>query len=746
MSLSELQEYIRITKYTIQDKQTGKRETWNQQIDRVFGMHEQFLGEKAERIRPSLDLAKKAVLSKKVLGSQRGLQFGGDPVLDKNARLYNCAFTFVDRVRVFSEVMWTLLCGCGVGFSVQSHHVAKLPPVRSSLDKQVALYTIPDTIEGWADAIGVLLSSYFDLDGVTLESELEHAQYSGQNVHFVYTQIRPKGAPLSSGAKAPGPDGLALALESIREVLEGARGRQLRPIEVYDILMHASCAVVSGGIRRAATVALFSFDDEEMIQAKTGNWLEENPQRARSNNSAMLLRSEVSYEQFSKLLDSTREYGEPGFAWVESLEYGYNPCLEVAMDPVDHETGLTGFSFCNLTEINGRKCKTEQEFYQACEAASILGTIQATYTDFGYLTETTKKVVERDALLGVGITGMMDVPEILLDPEIQKAGAQIVLDVNERLAALLDINTAARATVLKPSGTSSLLLGTASGIHPHHASRYFRRVQTNTEENTLKYFEIFNPSAVEDSVWDPNGATKVITFLCEVPKGAKLKNQLSAVEMLENVKSTQQNWILSGKRPERDTHSGISHSVSNTVTVKKNEWDEVGDFIYENRHYFSGVSLLPDSGDKDYPQAPLCAVPHPRDIFHKYGAGAFFASGLITDAERYFGDLWKASSELLHRPRNEYSLEQEDWFRRTSAYAVKYFSGDERELTYCMKDVYNLKLWEDLERSYVPVPWDSMVESEDTVNFQEESACAGGACELPEEFLAAIRATASMER
>jgi len=738
MSISILQDYTRIAKYAKYLPQEGRRETWKEQIDRVFDMHMEYFKDYPDAI-PHIEFAKSAVLKKDILGSQRILQFGGKPIFKHNARVYNCGFGHINRPRAFQELMYLLLCGCGVGFSVQKHHISQLPPAAKRGGIIEKTYLVPDTIEGWADAIGVLIASY--MGGIP-----EFDEYIGEKIVFDYSNVRPAGAPLSSGAKAPGPAGLCRSIEKIEEIFEKSLSRtrkvKMCPLDIYDIIMHAADAVISGGVRRSATIALFSPDDEAMATAKTGNWFIENPQRGRSNNSALLVRDQTSKATFNKLMSCVKEYGEPGFVWAESTEMGFNPCVEIGLYPVDVETGKPGWQFCNLAEINGKRANTEEKFYQACKAASILGTLQAAYTSFPYVGETTEKITKREALLGVSITGMMDNPEVLFDPQIQRNGAKIVKDTNREIASIININPAARTTCVKPAGSTSCILGTASGIHPHHAKRYFRRVQANVQENPVRYFKEINPRAVEKSVWDPNGVTEVITFLCEVPTGAKTKNQIDASRLLESVKLTQQNWVRYGTNKELCTQPWLSHNVSNTIHVRQDEWDLIEDFIFKNRKYFAGISLIPNSGDKDYPQAPFCAVPYPQDILREYGPGSFFASGIIESGLKAFsGDLWAASDCLLGvgEPIETVDWVKGEWLIAAIKFADSHFDGEVRKMTYCLKDIYNLKMWEKLSLEYKDVDWTEMCEKEDNIDFQQESACAGGACEMPTEYLDALR-------
>ena len=639
MSIKALQDYTYYAKYARYNKEEKRRETWSEAIDRVKAMHLNRYPEAAEPIEWAFDLVKQ----KRVLGSQRALQFGGKPIESKNARIYNCTVSFCDRVEFFQECFWLLLCGSGTGFSVQKHHVDKIPAFAHSTFKEKQTFVVPDTIEGWADAIGVLIGAYIP--------NSRCPEWLGIEPIFDFSQIRPAGSHLASGVgKAPGPDPLKRSLKIIRQLLQdrSQRFKKLRPIDAYDIVMHASDAVLSGGVRRSATICIFSPDDEEMIKAKTGNWFNENPQRGRSNNSALLLRGSTTKEQFQSLIDSVQQFGEPGFYWSNSTEQLPNPCVEIGMWPVHWKTGKSGWQFCNLSEINGKKIKCKEDFALAARGGAIIGTLQAGYSDFDYLGQTTKEIVEREALIGVSITGMMDNPDVLFDPKTQQEMANLVIETNEWMADLIGINPAARTTCIKPAGTTSCILGTASGVHPHHARFYFRRIQANSLEPVFQHFKEANLVACEPSVWSANKTDEVITFCVEVPSGAKIKNDLSAVELLEHVKSTQQNWVTHGKRKNLCTQEWLTHNVSNTITVMPEEWSQVADFIYENRQWFAGVSLLPASGDLDYPQAPMVNVHTPREILHIYGNGALLASGLIVDGLHAFDDnLWAACDAAL---------------------------------------------------------------------------------------------------
>jgi len=1041
-------------------------------------------------IKDDIDWAYDMMYKKKILGSQRALQFGGDPILKRHAKIYNCTSSYCDRLRFFQECFWLLLCGSGTGFSVQKHHVAKLPTLEHNVEEGVATkYIIDDSIEGWADALGVLLSSYFS------KPVEEFKQYKNCHMVFDYSNIRPKGSSLASGVgKAPGYEPLANGLEKVRALLDRCiknGQKKLRPIDAYDIVMHSSDAVLSGGVRRSASLALFSPDDEEMAKAKTGNWYIDNPQRARSNNSALLLKNETTFEEFDGLMQSVKEFGEPGFIWSESTEMIFNPCVvgdstvvtdrgikmvydlidksfnaivdgtsypshkgfwktgtkqvielefrsgrtlkvtpnhkimtttgwkeadnigfgeqivinnhrsynfdsvanlnsesqdwkkgyllglflgdgnnsktaaqlkwwgeskeqyrqdaynmlsdvgfinnchhdkqntiavyssieskqlmhfainkncmigtskrlskesvcgswnhisgliagyfdadgtvlvnntkgsslrissiqlenlqnlqialnslgiyskiyknrriegdrsmpdgkggtknyfcqashelvisndsilrfakyvpirntdklekiqtilgnyqrmpnrtnftdtlvnkvvvgeldvydctvedihafdndsvyvhncvEIGMWPIEEETGKTGWQGCNLSTINCSSVEDEEDFYERCKAAAIIGTLQAGFTKLEYLGSTSEKIFEREALLGVSLTGTMEKHDIVLTEKVLKNGAKIAVDTNKEMAKKLKINQAARVTCLKPEGTSSSMLGTSSGIHPHHAKRYIRHVQANILEAPYQHFKSYNPQSCERSSWSANNTDEVIKFPIEVPDGAKLKNQLPALEMLSVVRETQKNWVYSGKNRSLCTQDYLSHNVSNTVTVKPDEWDDVTKYIYTNRKYFAGISLIPQSGDKDYPQAPFTTVYNSREIVKEYGEAALWCSGLIELGLNAFNNnLWAACDYVNMNQIKEKDHEDKLKFvTKIKNFAGKYFNGDIKRLTYCMKDVYNWKIYCDLFNSFKKVDYTQLLETEDNTLGIEEISCAGGAC------------------
>lgn len=726
-ALQELQNYTFVSKYARWLEDKNRRETWKEAVERVKNMmHIKYAN---FDISDDINWAYDMMYKKKILGSQRCLQFGGEPILKRNAKLYNCTASYCDRLRFFQECFWLLLCGSGTGFSVQKHHVAKLPNLEHNPpDDKGTKYIIDDSIEGWADALGVLLSSYFS------KPVEEFKQYKNCHILFDYSNIRPKGSSLASGVgKAPGYEPLANGLEKIRALLDRCihnGQKKLRPIDAYDIVMHSSDAVLSGGVRRSASLALFSPDDEEMAKAKTGNWYIENPQRARSNNSALLLKDETTFESFQELMNSVKEFGEPGFIWSDSTEMVFNPCVEISLYPVNEKTGESGWQGCNLSTINCSSIEDENDFYERCKAAAIIGTLQAGFTKLEYLGKNSEEIFEREALLGVSLTGTMEKHELVLTEKVLKNGAKVAVETNKLMAKAIGINQAARVTCLKPEGTSSSMLGTSSGIHPHHAKRYIRHVQANVLEAPYQHFKKINPQACEKSSWSANNTDEVIKFPIEVPDGSKLKNQLPAVEMLEIVKQTQKNWVHTGKNKALCTKEYLCHNVSNTVTVKPDEWDSVTEYIYNNRKYFAGISLIPQSGDKDYPQAPFTTVYSSREIVKEYGDAALWCSGLIELALNAFdNNLWAACDYVTLNQANKDHHESKLMFvTKMKNFAGKYFDGDTRRLTYCMKDVYNWKIYCDLFNSFKKVDYTQLSETEDNTAGIEEISCAGGAC------------------
>ena len=707
----------------------GRYETWEESVARVMEMHREYYADKmTPELEQYIDQAESLYKLQYALGAQRALQFGGEQLRKHQMRMYNCTSSYADRAAFFGELFYILLCGAGAGFSVQDHHVAKLPNV-SERKKQAKGYVIEDSIEGWADSLSVLMSSFFVGGGT-------HTDFEGRKVYFDLQNVRPKGSKISGGFKAPGPEPLRRALDKIEHMLQGIvlTGRdRLKPIEVYDIAMHAADAVLAGGVRRSATICLFSPNDEEMVNAKTGNWFVDNPQRGRSNNSAVIVRDEITKEDFKKIMGSIKEFGEPGFYFVEDKDFTTNPCVEIGMYPqIDGESGWQG---CNLTEINGGKCTTKEEFFKACRAASIMGTLQAGYTDFKYLSKTSKAIFDREALLGVSVTGWMNNPDVLLDADIQRQGAEIVKQVNKEVAELIGINQAARTTCVKPSGNASVLLQTASGIHSEHSPQYLRHVQLNKESEVAQLVATSNPYMVEESVWSASNTDYCVAFPVISPEGSFYKEDLYGTKLLEKVKLVQQNWVEAGTNPECCADDRIRHNVSNTVTVQPHMWGQVEDYVYDNRHSFAGISFLAGMGDKDFAQAPLTEVMTEEQIVDKYGKAALFASGLIVDTRKSgFRDLWEACSvaQMDEQYRGEVSDINKEWLRRFNKFADNYFMGDPKQTEYCLKDVFLLHKWTKIQQNFTPVDFVTQLSEKrfTDIDTMGATACQGGACEI----------------
>lgn len=1045
--LQDLSEFVFKSHYAQLNSDTKKPETWTEANSRVMKMHRQKYAD-IKNIDSELQFVEDMLVKKRVLGSQRALQFAGKPILEKNARIYNCAATYIDRPAAFSHVTWLLLCGVGVGFSVQKHHISKLPTIRKPTgDEAEKIFIIPDTIEGWADACAVLLSTVFERDQ-------QFPEYFAKNVRFDFSLIRPEGSKISCiTGKAPGPEPLRKSLEKIKALISDLKTPKFEPIEAYDILMFMADAVLAGGVRRSATLTIFSEDDDAMMNAKTGNWFQTRPERARSNNSVMYLRNSLTEQKLWRACKKMQEFGEPGVILSDSLEAIFNPCVpgdtwittdrgrrqvydlvgkpftalvdgkkhdcktgfvrtgtkpiftvktveglqvsatanhkfltttgdswvplgdlkigakirvhdhtgffapeatlrsyhgwlvgigarlgnwgrgkwnldfigldseqlklvsdyyleltgfdsfDAVLDsyvridgtltsklkkaPIDFlkgflsgwledglddktlllgtrsfeeqhtfqrllllfgvktlavknevalylpptsvtilekaigvqgvhkfnslkelatswvgsgprevtiekitpagvkdvydcsvagvhafdangfyvhncvevglsaydEKGNSGFETCNLSEINMKKVHTEADFYEACRAAAIVGTLQAGYTDFPYLGSVTENIIRREALLGVSMTGMMDRPDIAFNPRILRVGAAIVRRTNKALALKLGIRPSARTTCIKPAGSTSCILGTASGIHPHHATHYFRRVQVNKLEPSLAHFEKANPEAVEESVWSTSKKDKVITFCCEVPQTALTKLDVKDLSLLEKVKLVQQNWVVPGKDPDLCVLPWLSHNVSNTINVSPDNWKNVMQYVLENKHSFAGLSFLGTSGDLDYPQAPFQRVLLEDEIIETYDRGALFISGLIVHALQTFNDsLYDACTYLTTatefktnvadtNPEHtntrtirevKEKLNKQLWAKQANQFANRYFKGDLVRLTHCMKHVDALKKWTDIRRKYKSVQWDELEinKLDDLRSAPVPMACGGGTCEI----------------
>ena len=566
--LSDITVHMKYAKFLPKE---NRRETWEELVTRNKEMHQR----KYPKIKDDIEEVYKMVYDKKILPSMRSLQFGGKPIEISPNRVYNCAYLPIDHVDAFSETMFLLLGGTGVGFSVQRHHVESLPDIKKPNPNRSRRYLIGDSIEGWADAIKVLVESYF---GVKSSTPI-----------FDFSDIRQKGALLvTSGGKAPGPQPLKDCIHNIKKVLDAkSDGDKLTPIETHDIICHIADAVLAGGIRRAALISLFSADDDEMISCKSGAWWELNPQRGRANNSAVLLRHKVTKEFFLDLWKRIElsGAGEPGIYFSNDKDWGTNPCCEI---------GLRPYQFCNLCEVNASDIESQEDFEKRVKGAAFIGTLQAGYTDFHYLRDVWKRTTQKDALIGVGMTGIGSGVVLGYD---MKSAAKAVKEENERVAKLIGINKAARTTTVKPSGTSSLVLGTSSGIHAWHNDYYIRRIRVGKNEAIYTYLSINHPELVEDEIFRPHD-TAVISIPQKSPEGSILRYE-SPFELLERVKKVSKEWIKFGHRGGQNTHN-----VSATISLKEEDWELAGEWMWDNREHYNGLSVLPYNGGT-YQQAPF---------------------------------------------------------------------------------------------------------------------------------------------
>ena len=566
--LSDITTYM---KYARHIPEKSRRETWEEIVDRNKAMHLA----KFPHLTDEINEVYKMVYAKKVLPSMRSLQFAGKPAEINNARMFNCSFLPIDNMKSFSEIMFLLLSGCGVGFSVQNHHIDKLPEI--TVPTRERRYLINDSIEGWADAVHVLMKAYLK---------------GGARPRFDFRDIRAKGEQLvTAGGKAPGPEPLKEVLFKVQLILDRKKsGEKLTSVECHDIACHLADAVLSGGIRRAALISLFDFDDEEMLTCKFGNWWETNPQRGRANNSAVILRHKITESEFMSLWEKVEasNAGEPGFIFSNDKDYGTNPCAEIALRP---------YQFCNLCEINATDIKSQEDFNARSKAAAFLGTLQASYTDFHYLRDIWKKTTEKEALIGVGITGIASGN---LDTLNLEESAKIVKEENERVAKLLGIKKAARATTVKPSGTSSLVLGSSSGIHAWHDKYYIRRIRVGKNEAIYTYLNIYHPELVEDDFLNPSHQA-VISVPQAAPEGATTRAE-STFDLLERTRRFNMEWVRPGHRSGQNFNN-----VSCTINIKQGEWKQVGQWMWDNRNDYTAMSCLPEDLGS-YRQTPFESI------------------------------------------------------------------------------------------------------------------------------------------
>ena len=567
--LSDITVHMKYAKFI---PELNRRETWEELVTRNKEMHQKRYPDLYNEIEENY----RYVYKKKVLPSMRSLQFSGKPIEISPNRLYNCSYLPIDHTDSFSETMFLLLSGCGVGYSVQKHHIEKLPHVTKPFDMRTRRFVIGDSIEGWSDAIKVLIKSYL-------------GSKRSSKVKFDYSDIRPKGARLvTSGGKAPGPQPLKECLLKIKGILDAKEdSAKLTTLEVHDIVCHIADAVLAGGIRRAALISLFSAYDEEMISCKSGDWWETDPQRGRANNSAVLIRHKITKDFFMDLWKRIElsGSGEPGIYFNHDKDWGTNPCCEIALRP---------FQFCNLCEVNVSNVKDQEDYNARVKAAAFIGTLQAGYTEFHYLREIWQDTTERDALIGVSMTGIGSAAVLQMD---MKEGASIVKQENKRVSKLIGINKAARTTCVKPAGTTSLVLGTSSGIHAWHNDYYIRRLRVGKNEAIYNYLLQNHSELIEDEYFRPHD-TAVIEIPQSSPKGSILRTE-SAFDLMERVKLVANNWVKTGH-----SNGSNTHNVSATISLKKDEWDKAGEWMWKNRDCYNGLSVLPYDGGT-YTQAPF---------------------------------------------------------------------------------------------------------------------------------------------
>lgn len=564
--LSDLTVHMKYAKFLPELK---RRETWEEICTRNLMMHTKKFPALTNEI---LEVYYRSVFTKKVLPAMRSLQFAGLPMEVNNCRMFNCSYQPIDDYRAFSEGMFLLLSGCGYGYSVQEHHIEKLPEINKPVKSK--RYLIGDSIHGWSDSIKLLIKSYF----------------TGQpKPNFDFRDIRPKGAKLiTSGGKAPGAEPLKRCLFEIEQILESkTNGDKLSSLECHSIMCHIADSVLAGGIRRSAMISLFTMDDEDMLSCKSNNWWELNPHFARANNSAVIVNSRIQKDEFFNIWEKIKNSGagEPGVYFTNDPEYGTNPCVETSLRP---------HTFCNLVEINGSNIENQEDFNQRAKDAAFINTLQASYTDFYYLRDIWKKNTEKDALIGAGITG---IGSSSLDNLDKKEAAKIILKENERVAKLININKAARTTVVKPAGTSSLVLGCSSGIHAYHDEYYVRTLRVGKNEAIYSYLSDNYPELLEDELFRPHD-TAIISIPQKAPENAHLRSE-DAITLLNRVKEYNLDWVRTGHR------KGVNyHNVSATISVKDEEWEKVGDWMWENKNTYHGLSILPFS-DHSYKQAPF---------------------------------------------------------------------------------------------------------------------------------------------
>lgn len=732
--LSDLKLYSDYLKW---DEVAGRYQRYDEVVDEILLQHRAKYG---DVINPLLQEVEKPLKNRMILASQRNLQYRGKQIFKHEVRSYNCCTSYCYSPDTFAKTFYILLCGTGVGISLKKKFVSMLPEINPRSEETVT-HIVEDSIEGWSDACNALISSYCKHPSL-------NEFYFQKKIRFDYSQIRPKGAFISGGFKAPGPDGLKRALENIEALLDKNTGT-FKSIVAYDIYMHLCDAVLSGGVRRSAFNVVIDEDDDEMINAKMGAWWMDNPQRARSNNSVGLTRGSFTMEQFDRFVRMNDGISDIGFVFMDNENEIFNPCFEIGfcffdkIKDVAPDMDVSVFQFCNLNEINASSLVdskgnfSEEKFYEACRSAAILGTMQAGYTSFPYLGKQTEEIVRGESLLGVSITGWMMRPELFENAEILQKGARIVMQTNKNVADLIGIPHAARTTTVKPSGNASTILKTSSGIHPEHSKRYFRIMRLNKETETGKYLKDNMPEILEDDHMNPNKTDYVVYVPCEnTDEKILYKNDVMGVKHLEIIKFVKENWVDAGTNESRCYVPTSRHNVSNTVII--DDIDAMVDYIYEHQNTFAAVSFLSQGGDKDYVQAPFTSILNASEIMMEYGDGAIFMSGLIVDGLHIFNNnLWDAleyvkNPDYVITDTNEIKEEKKGWIRRVKKFSKNFFKGDIARCIYCMKDVHLWHKWNVINRTFKNVDFETILTQPRYNDIADYGAvaCSGGSCEV----------------
>jgi ribonucleoside-diphosphate reductase alpha chain len=731
--LSDLKLYSDYLKW---DKSKNRFETWNEACVDVLDTHFQKYGQKVKHL---IDEVLPSYQQNEFLTSQRNLQYRWESIKKNNARLYNCSVMYAYSPDCFNKGFFLLLSGCGLGVNLKKKYVSMMPDINKRGTETVT-FTIPDTIEGWAESSKVLISSY------CLHPSL-YPEYYGKKIRFDYSEIREEGSYISGGFSAPGSDGLKKNLELVESFIEkqldNNQNITFRSYIIYNIFMYLSNAVLSGGIRRAAMNVLIEEDDLEMVYAKTGDWRAINPHFARSNNSIGLMKNSFSKERFQELINLNTGDNDIGFVLLEAEDQMLNPCFEISFSFFNEikDKNFTVIQLCNLTEGNAMACYNskgkfdENNFYRICRNLAIVGTLQAGYTSFPYLGKETETIVAGESLLGCSITGWMNVPE-LFNPIILEKGVEVIRQANKEVAEIIGINIAARLTCTKPSGNASVILQTPSGIHPEHSQRYFRIMQMNKNLEVSKYLAKNNSFMLENSVWSPTNTDYVVYVPIENPKGAYFKENLKDIKHLKLINMVQEHWVFKGNNVEIAYNPNIHHNVSNTVLIDNKE--EIIDYIYNNQKYFVAVSFLDRFGDKDFNQAPFTSVLTASEILETYGEGCLLISGLIVDGLDVFdNNLWEACDFILNRDKKLEGSRKEkflkkDWLDRSRKFAKNYFKGDIKKLVYCLKDIHLYHKWCTINRELKYIDFSEILSEPQFKKIDEMGAlaCAGGQCEI----------------